>query len=167
MNKYAITYITENFSCVISIVEVVIIVAIIGVVVFVTIIGVLVSIIKFFAIDAACAFRKYQRLNSSDGGNIGDRVKNAGWSNGSGDEIVKRIASNETQEIMSDETKYPDLRTPIHRGKRPILNIRSRVGQSSWGTLFIASTANDINTFNRGNCRSDIGLGTVVPVGKV
>ncbi|GJZ54295.1 hypothetical protein Tco_0609180 [Tanacetum coccineum] len=43
--------------------------------------------ICFLGSNSSSGIKKYQGLNSSDGGNIGDRVKIAGGVIGSGDEI--------------------------------------------------------------------------------
>ncbi|GKG06993.1 hypothetical protein Tco_0329962, partial [Tanacetum coccineum] len=43
--------------------------------------------IRFLGGNSSSGIKKYRGLNSSDGGNIGDRVKIAGGVIGSGDEI--------------------------------------------------------------------------------
>ncbi|GJS85042.1 hypothetical protein Tco_0751583 [Tanacetum coccineum] len=53
--------------------------------------------IRFLGGNSVSGIKKYRGLNSSDGGNIGDRVKIAGGVIGSGDEIeLKELLPNET-----------------------------------------------------------------------
>ncbi|GJZ13430.1 reverse transcriptase domain-containing protein [Tanacetum coccineum] len=56
--------------------------------------------ICFLGGNSSSGIKKYQGLNSSDGGNIGDRVKIAGGVIGSGDEIE---FSEELKELLPDE----------------------------------------------------------------
>ncbi|GKA10084.1 hypothetical protein Tco_0689517 [Tanacetum coccineum] len=56
--------------------------------------------IRFLGGNSSSGIKKYQGLNSSDGGNIGDRVKIAGGVIGSGDEIE---FSEELKDLLSDE----------------------------------------------------------------
>ncbi|GJU30757.1 hypothetical protein Tco_1174346 [Tanacetum coccineum] len=56
--------------------------------------------IRFLGGNSSLGTKKYQGLNSSDGGNIGDRVKIAGGVIGSGDEIE---FSEELKELLPDE----------------------------------------------------------------
>ncbi|GKF11885.1 hypothetical protein Tco_0049811, partial [Tanacetum coccineum] len=58
--------------------------------------------IRFLGGNSSSGIKKYQGLNSNDGGNIGDRVKIAGGVIGSGDEIE---FSEEFKELLSDEAE--------------------------------------------------------------
>ncbi|GJT61851.1 hypothetical protein Tco_1005384 [Tanacetum coccineum] len=57
--------------------------------------------IRFLGGNSSSGIKKYRGLNSSDGGNIGDRVKIAGGVIGSGDEIE---FSEELKELLPNET---------------------------------------------------------------
>ncbi|GJT45246.1 hypothetical protein Tco_0953961, partial [Tanacetum coccineum] len=56
--------------------------------------------IYFLGGNSSSGIKKYRGLNSSDGGNIGDRVKIAGGVIGSSDEIE---FSEELKELLPDE----------------------------------------------------------------
>ncbi|GJS39787.1 hypothetical protein Tco_0564830 [Tanacetum coccineum] len=87
--------------------------------------------IRFLGGSSSSGTKKYQRLNSSDGGNTGDGVKIAGGVIGSGDEIeffeeLKVCFLDATLEIIRMKTQ--SIVKNIHRGKS-ILKIRSRLGE--------------------------------------